>query len=237
MFKKINKLLLVLWVTNLLFLQFGTAFALDFKKFFPYELGNKWEYQLKFGSRGEDISEWEVSFSEKEKFILCKDPQGDETYFFDKEGLKLSKSVIDTESLDYVVYSPSLIIIPADINLNQKMTTSGTMEVYDKSAHLIDSGKYTRGIEFHGEEEINVPAGNFTDCLKFIYSTNLEMSNGDFRNRVETRWYAPKVGVVKSIESDIFIPSATGEKSETCEEAMFLKGAILGKKQIGKIAK
>ena len=78
---------------------------------------------------------------------------------------------------------------------------------------------FSYSIEIEDIEDVNVPAGYFSDCLKIkICKTYGEKANKIIRN--ETRWLANKIGIVKVIQSSEKMNENT-EIQEISELAMY----------------
>jgi hypothetical protein len=107
-----------------------------------------------------------------------------------KEGLTEYKSVSSDGS--YNISDPPLIWFPASIRLGETFKHSCEITEYDKYDRVVATWPYSIELTLERVEDIEVLAGNFTQCLRFF---GTEVDEGQEAEIIY--WLAPGVGEVK----------------------------------------
>ena len=220
----------VIFVASL-FLSVSFTFAYDIKEYLPLQEGNSWKYNESvdnnMNEKGIEVSDFEtVNGTETVKLLYSN---GDYDYVaFDSEGLKKYKF---SEEDSFDIYAPSRLLYP-DINEGEQkiilinitsFSSDGSKREYDEKAT----------IKLETVEEVTVPAGIFSGCLKFSTISDLAQKNGNTYFNVDTvTWLAPGVGVVKEF-SMVTETDAETKKERTYTTVSELVSAIIQGNSIG----
>lgn len=229
----------LLFAYGIVIMLFSFASAYDLKEYFPLGEGNKWSYVATVtGGDKDDYSKREIMIIGKEmigenetvKFIYSDDEN--ECLALDAEGVKRYKFF----SLDdYMLFKPAMMLFPVDLAVGE--TREYTLEA-EKVHHKVGSAedttdrenfKGTIQITFESIEDVSVPAGTFTGCLKFSSLCNLEESTHYFKEKCIS-WLASGVGYVKeTCQVNEFAAADMGEGEEFTETFELLSASVDGK--------
>lgn len=213
----------------------------DISKYFPMDVGNKWEYgdYLKRCTQaGEMIEETHTVISIKSKEMLDNkevylfEPDRDDrpTFYYSlgKEGIYCHK-VVDRINNMYTIYSPLILVLPNNLQLNKEYKAVVLAEIYDPNGKLIVEGLIIGEVKFEGIEDITVPAGKFENCLKFSSSSSTHTIKTAVLNVTQTFWLAKDIGKVK--EESSF--KKFNEESYEQYNKMELKNAMIKGQKVG----
>lgn len=128
-----------------------------------------------------------------------------------KEGLKVYKRIWSDGS--YTTYDPPMIQLPYLIRVGESFSNTTTITEYDAGGNPVEYSTLNTKITLESEEDVEVLAGGFARCLKFIGMESDEYSEDEF-----ILWLAPGIGEVKSVcpEFDRELVSYTGHDKTYC---------------------
>lgn len=230
---KINRI--VLKISSILLLGFliigigiGLASAFVLEKYYPLEEGNNWIYVV----TGDEVTpEHAVKIESKEKAeggwtVKITSSDGSSEYMIiDTEGIKEYKFLKEDE---YAVSNPPGLIFPSIIEIGEERNCSTTISGYGLSGEKTREYPVSRQIKLAAIEDVEVPAGKFTACLKFY--SNYEYQTAAGKSKVDCSiWLAPGVGKVKEFCSKF--ETEDGEKKLSNEFSQ-LKSAVIDGKEI-----
>jgi len=176
-------------------------------KYFPLAEGMTWTYLQTYTADGHKEYEvecvggtetvdgevtdklWEFDSGELEYGVI---------YAYDcmawtRDGLKLYKGVNSDGS--YYTYDPPVIYLPRSIRLGETYTTNpSTRTDYNASGGVIGSTPFSMTLTLETEEDIQVHAGNFADCLRLSGTEIDEGVESDL-----TLWLADGIGEVRRV--------------------------------------
>ncbi|MBM3245110.1 MAG: hypothetical protein FJZ15_04875 [Candidatus Omnitrophica bacterium] len=177
----------------------------DLKEYFPLGEADVWKYTVT-----EEGSVFEESCKAAGKeavqqvdttVILCKSEvsgvleESADNVSIDSGGLKIYKS---REDKDIVNFSEPIPLYPAlEIGSTKQFQVVLTVEDYD-TKDIKESKKLSGNVKLAGLEDVEVVAGKFIDCLKFVSYYEEATDDGLKTEDYEcTSWLAPGVGKVK----------------------------------------
>ena len=178
----------------------------NFADFYPMTQGSTWTYQWtengESGAATSTINGFErVKGVRTAKFFYDGDYNCEA---FDSKGLKLYKEY--DVGWGYTIYNPPFKQIPAQMYVGQTHKSSSISEEYDLNGKLIWEAKDTTSVTLEALEDVTVPAGSFTNCLKFSWFDTWEPSSGSLSGWLGTgegtSWLARDVGLVKEVETE-----------------------------------
>lgn len=209
----------------------------DFEKYFPLNEGNSWTYLV---SDAEGRYEESLLIKGKEmvnglETVKRFEPDGEyECIAADSEGIRLYKEVRKNK---YEIYHPPFMILP-NKKVGESLSYSINSDIYlteglDKRKLRELKGTHQHEITVESMEDVEVPAGVFTDCIKVSETFNWKMETGNYGQDLVTLWFAPGVGRIKEFTVSMQFDAATGEEHTGVTTAK-LNSAIIDGKEIGK---
>lgn len=234
-------------MVNLKILILGIGFVIplttsvlgyNLEEYYPLGQGNMWEYSVT-DDNGSNKEKREIKGKEmiegKEVIKMLVSEDGDYAYLgFDSEGVRIYKYFDKDDDGDddkYIIYNPPGVIIP-NIESGQTKEYSAALIKYGVGGKKREENSESGRIALESVENAEVPAGKFTDCLKFsvIYSKGAQ--SGGYEKSDCDIWLAPGVGKVK--EFCISAERGTeGESEETSFKIYKLISAVINGKRIG----
>jgi len=206
----------------------------DLNKYYPLSVEDKWTYSalIDQNSDEETIS---VEGEENINGIAAKkiSYSGGESYylFFDSEGVKEIKSSVTGED-EYTLCAPPRLIFPSGIEIGEEKQSAAEINYYGKDNRIINKDTERDIIKLQAVEDVDVPAGHFTDCLEFYLVSDLTLSDGRQVHDECTVWLAPAVGRVKEFcVTDEYDPER--EEKIAVTKLYELKSAIINGEKIG----
>lgn len=175
------------------------GFAYDIADYFPLDQGFTWTYEdTSNGSTSEEIQTIdgteEVGGVTRTKMV---DDDGNYQHFaIHSQALALYKAGGRQEH--YMIFDPPMMYFPADVEVGDSFGQHS-----DYTGYVNDVASSSGTVDTSGEllavEDVSVPAGNFSGCLKFWYFVIQRESGVPGHMDSETIiWLAPDVGIVKS---------------------------------------
>lgn len=217
--KKFSKILMC--TITMLFLYISLAMAYNLKEYFPLDEGDSWTYSVMKDGRTTEGETRKIEGTEvvgdketvrvilKENKYLC--------IAFDKEDVKIYK-IHDPHGS--IILNPPKIFFP-NIDIGESK---------------INEGEGGESIQISLEstiENVDVPAGKFSNCLRFSSITKWsKQSKGDYGSDNCTVWLAPGVGEVKQTclkeqyHADV-------KEEETSFEISELTSAVINGEKVG----
>lgn len=233
-FFRVNAQYAVLFLIIMLIMPANFVLAADMiEEFYPLHQGNAWTYA---------ITEDEGSESEEETLRVNGEEivsgintvklysEGDEyeCFAFGSEGVKKYKTV-DLEDKNYQIFNPPVITIP---NIEIGGSVSYSTHIVSNALDNKKTGEFKENaqIKLVSVEDVVVPAGKFSGCLKFSF--NADRENADSYSRENCIfWLARGVGKVKEVCIDT--EGSKDKKLEIDTEKSVLISAIIDGKKIG----
>lgn len=181
------------------------GYAYDMADYYPLEQGFTWTMQSTWN---DDPTSYEDTttidgFEDVGGVTTAKwvdDDGGYTCLAFDSEVLGIYKSADDTHDI-YITFTPPAALLPAEAEIGQTKSYSSNYTVYINDNPL-GTGTFVNAYQLVSVEDVSVPAGDFSGCLRFSYSiVDTKTSGPDLGSRDETYgtfWLAPDVGMVKS---------------------------------------
>ncbi|TAN59452.1 glycosyltransferase family 2 protein [bacterium] len=232
-----NAKILILGVGSVI-LYSTSILGYNLEEYYPMNQGNIWEYSVTDDEesdraineiKGKEI----IDGKEVIKMLLAK--EGDCAYLhFDSEGVKIYKNFKKGEDEykdEYIMYRPPRLAFP-NIEIGLVKEYSTILSEYSVSGEKKEEVAETGLIKLESIEDIEVPAGKFTDCLKFSVIYNKKASGVGYEKSDCEIWLAPGIGKVEE-----FCIYAERETATDAEESSFkiykLISAVINGKKIG----
>lgn len=216
----------------------ASALGYNLEEYYPLGQGNMWEYSTTndegIGEEKSEIDGREM-IDGKETIKKFFPGYGDNIYLvFDSQGIKIYKHFKKGEDEygdQYIIYNPPRLTF-SNLEAGQTKEYSTAWSKYNLSGKKKEEGSEVGQIKLESVENIEVPAGKFTDCLKFSVIYNVKSFNGGSENHDCDVWLAPGVGRVK--EFCIYTDRETeGGLEETSFKIYKLISAVINGKRIG----
>jgi len=220
--------------TVIVFMFTTLSLAYDLREYYPLSQGDSWTYSVIEGEESERrnlrIDGEEIVNGIKTVRIFS----GEDEYnciAFDSEGIKKYKE-FDIEDNEYEIYNPPKLIFP-NIEIGEVKEYSTNWIEYGMNGEKKEEGTETGQIKLESIENIEVPAGRFTDCLKFSIFSEEKDTAGNYEKGDCSVWLALGVGKVKEFCIDTEYEAET-QKEDTSIEIVELVSAVVDGKRIGR---
>ncbi len=236
--KKIMPVISSFLIFGAIFLSADFLFAFNVEEYYPLDENNKWVYVYRADDNGEQVTSQEVSkikgtqsLEGTEAKVMLSTKFDNQAVAVDAEGVKLYKSW-GWSGGDYELYNPAKMLYP---NMEKGETKTYTIE---SAAHNIDDAivnttikNGTLTVTLEAVEDVEVPAGNFKDCLKFVSVYEYKYPHRPASGRETANvWLAPGVGRVKAEYSSTELNTENNKQdkiSETIElTSMSIKESV-----------
>lgn len=216
----------------------ASALGYNLEEYYPLVQGNMWKYSTAddegSGEEKSEIAGREMIDGKETIKKFFPDYGDNKCLAIDSEGVKIYKHFkkAEVESGDEdIIYNPPRLIFP-NLEPGQVKEYSTVWSKRSLSGKKKEEGSEVGQIKLEFVENIEVPAGKFTDCLKFSVIYNVKSFNGESENRECDVWFAPGVGMVKE-----FCIYTDREKEGGPEETSFkiykLISAVINGERIG----
>ena len=160
----------------------------NLKDYFPLQLGDNWTYSNGQEKKSFVVNGEEETFTEEMSLSVMEDGGEYTCYLWKDNGLIFYRRADITGP--YRADTPSLWL-PPSLTVGESITSTIPITIYTTETGIVlRQYGLNRTVTLNNTEEITVPAGTFTNCLK------IEIS-GDNN---ETMWLAEGVGRVKFID-------------------------------------
>jgi hypothetical protein len=237
---KIFNILFLIVITSALVTY--SALAYDLNEYFPLEDGNTWKYLVKINgeiantNKGSPSEILKVKGIEKigevETKVVASFLYDSQCVFVDSEGVKLYKTS-GRDTSDYNLFDPPKMLYPnIEIGESKEYPINSALYslldvLYEDSAEV---GSST--INLDSVEEVEVPAGKFSNCLKFTSVSKVgKKEQPSDTNITSVSWLAPGVGLVKQ-SSTINQRNRKTDTQETIVKELELVSAVIAGKTI-----
>lgn len=235
---KVEKLVLIdykffIFLIGILFMFTVLSSAYDLREYYPLSQGNSWTYSI---IEDEESYEETVKIEGKEivnnvetqKMIYAEDEY--ECVNLNSEGLKIYKSFDEDE---YEIFEPPKIIFPNDIRMGETKEYLINSLKYNLDGAKIGETKEIGQISLESIEDTDVPAGKFSNCLKFSIISEQKDADGNCYDKDDcTVWLAPGIGKVKKFCLDTDYDREANESISV--EMSELISAVVDGKRIGR---
>lgn len=181
--------------------------AEDAQEYFPLNDGDKWEYEVVEGA-DHRVEEWRVegkSVVDNIETKMIVDGAGNSRYLItDLNSVSVYKDVeIEGGKVDeYFIFEPVMPLFVFGIEQEKAVKKDYSFTRYDPNGSFKSVASGNLEMMFEGKENVVVPAGEFTDCLKISISESVQESDGEKSRFTTTAWFAKGVGKVKEIEEN-----------------------------------
>lgn len=224
-------------VSGVVFFSGDLLFAYNVEEYYPLNEDDRWVYIYKSNENGEEETSQEVAkikgsetIGEVEAKKMLSVKFDNRAVAIDLEGVKLFKSW-GWSGGDYEVYQPAKILFP-----NMEKGESKTFSV-ESAAHNIDDAVVqttmksgTMTVTLEAVEDVEVPAGIFKDCLKFVsiyeYAYPHRPASG---KETSTVWLAPGSGVVKAEYNNTELNTENNKEDKISESVVLSEGVVNGR--------
>jgi hypothetical protein len=236
---KIDFFTYLLFICIIAFTAFP-ALAYDLKDYFPLDDGCTWNYQERINGevinteRGSPLDTVKIKGAEKildtETKLLLSFMYEGQYVAIDAEGVKLFKTS-NRDNSDYSLFDPPKMLYPnIELGANKeypfKSAIFNLMDVIYENSRK--AGVST--ITLDGLEDAGVPAGKFTNCLKYTSVDKIvEGNGGENSNITVVSWLAPGVGLVKRSFAVKKHNQDTGQEEVTVKDYDLVSAIISGR--------
>jgi len=199
------------------------AYSESLVDYYPLKNGNSWMYEKEDGAIIEEkvATEREGCLPLAQTVKIIRSNGSYMCLSVDSEGVKLHK---DFDEYDTNIYPEPLMLVPFDIE--DKRGYKRKQEYMAQSEDGVLEGLISHEIQFIGRENIVVPAGEFTDCVKILETS----SWNDKSNRGEDKtfyWLARGIGMVRKVSESEEIDMNRKLAAYTTYEELKLKEATV----------
>ncbi len=235
---KMKKIIRIISLSvSTIFLVSGTLLAYDLKEYYPLSQGDIWVYLLKVNNNGRESIGQEINkikgserFGSVETKKMVSLKADNQCLTIDPEGVK-SYKYYGWSNGDYEVYRPEKLIFP-NIEPGKSIRYPIESIIYDirdiEDESLREKGVLT--VKLEAVEDVQVPAGNFKDCLKFVSVYEYKQVNHPRSGKeTTTTWLARGVGRVKSLNIISEYDLVTKKKIRLVESFELRQAAVGGR--------
>lgn len=232
---KIKKILLIdckalIILTGTILAFTASALGYNLEEYYPLAQGNRWTYSVI-----ENKKSHEVTVRREGKEIVngvetVKMSSGEDIYMclaFDSQGIKIYKN---SEEDGYDIMNPPVTIFP-NIEIGESKTYSANLIFFNFEGTKIGETSENGQILLESIEDVEVPAGIFTKCLKFSSICHWEDPDGSGIDD-RTIWLKQGVGEVRRmcISTEY---TAENKSTSTVTEIRGLISAVIDGRKIG----
>lgn len=221
-----------LLVLAIVVISANLLYAFNLEEYYPLNEGNSWTYSVI-----EDEESYEETVRIEGKEIInnvgtIKMVYADKykCIAFDLEGFKKYK---DFDGDEYEIFEPPKIIFPNNMKIAETKKYSIDSVKYNLDGAKIGETKEIGKISLESIEDIDVPAGKFSNCLKFSIISEEKKIASDYDKDDCSVWLAPGIGRVKEFRVKTEYNAET-QKEDTSIEIMELVSALVDGKRIGR---
>lgn len=174
-------------------------------QYYPLESGMKWEYHVSIGG----IDEHECTLTNVKNLkaraidmlIQQQDCKGKQSFWAiqnTKDGLYKIAELPSLNAEPKMIDKPVLLI-------KQPLQIGTTWEEPYDSKFILQKANFTVKAKIKSmSETVTVPIGTFNNCMMVEYKGHIEQDQGEYMGKIiltieKTIWYAPDVGMVKSV--------------------------------------
>jgi len=222
---------MLLLLMGIILVFMPSALAYNLEEYFPLGQQDTWKYTV---TKDDTANEYVLKIDGNEMinntetakmFIFAENYLG---IAIDSEGVKEYKNA---DSKEYELFNPPKIVFP-QMEVGQTKSYSVNFTIYSTAGENLGEGSEEGHVTLESRESVEVPAGKFDDCLKFVLSSDWKLAGGNSEKKNYTIWLAPNIGKVKesffSVEYDV-----EAEEEEISIEVRELVSAVIGGKNIG----
>lgn len=219
------------FMAGLIFIYAPLASAYNLEEYYPLAQGNRWAY-FEIKDEGMDKKTFRVEGKEiidgQETTKLLDSYGGHQCLVLDSQGLKEYK---DTDVYGCEIYNPPRMLFP-NIEIGESREYSTLAINYGADGTKLGESRMSGKITLESVEDIEVPAGRFTGCLKFSSILEIREENGSYKKEDSAIWLAPGLGRVKETCS-VTEYEAGGGKENVSFQVFNLVSAVVDGKKIG----
>ena len=226
---KIFKLLVAL---SLMIFFSHLAIAEELSRYCPLQQGDSWEYSVndddkiyneKYTVQGfkkiNGIETIEMVFPDGSYECLASDAEGIKNYRY-------------VESDGYGNYNPPLLVFPNKMKVGETKEYATEGDYYGENGEKKSSSSEKGQITLESIEDVTVPAGKFTGCLKFsLLRECIESGNRSLESH--TIWFVSGVGKIRELSIATDYDSSGRAKANPKTIMYELVSAVIDGKEIG----
>ena len=213
------------------------VFAYNLNEYYPLSQGNSWTYSViedeKNSKNMVKIEGREVINSLETIRMVDSEDSEEESILYvaiDSEGIKMYKISAENE---YEIFNPPITIFP-NLEIGQERKDSINSAHYNIEGVKMSEKSITANVSLESVEDVEVPAGKFSNCLKFSFIIDWSEANGNYGRDDSTMWLALGIGKVKEFRFSTEFNAETKEKN-TGFVIYKLTSAIVDRKEIKEI--
>ena len=203
--------------------------AANMEEFYPLQQENTWIYaKIEDNVNNEEILKikGEEEIGGVRTVRLFNGENDYDCLAFDSQGIKKYK---EKDEDQYLIPQSPIIIIP-NIEVGEEVTYSRNFISNSLDNQKINEFKADVHIKLLSIEDVIIPAGKFSDCLKFSYINYKSTDSGHEEEKI-VFWLVRGVGKVKEVS--INIDNDRNKEVEISTETHILISAIINGKKIG----
>lgn len=183
-----------------------------FVEYYPLGQGDTWSYSSNGDSWQQTVSGTETI--DGVQAVKLQDDSGGYILLTNTNGRTVYKEYQQEDGGWWqILYSPPLSFGSSRISVGDRYTFSSTM-TYSDSAGFTDTGTISGEVVLEGFEDVTVPAGTFSQCLKLKATVTFTFPDGSSAFEV-TIFLAKGVGEVKNVDLDAGVTETTELQSAT----------------------
>lgn len=229
---RIYKILKLLATLSLMIFFSHLAIAEELSQYYPLHQGDTWKYS---------VSDDEKTYNEKYTIQGFKKINGTETIEMvfpdgsykclasDAEGIK-NYQYVESDGVEN--YNPPLLVFPNKIKVGETKEYATEGGYYRNNGEKKGNSGEKGQITLESIEDVTVPAGKFTGCLKFSLIKEC-VESGSRDSESDTIWLAPGVGKIRELSIITEHDSSSGAKENPKTEMRELVSAVIDGKKIG----
>jgi hypothetical protein len=166
-------------------------------EYYPLGQGDTWTYRNSEGSRQDTVAGTETI--DGVQAVKVQRDDGSYILVTNTNGITQYKEYQqENGGWEQMVYSPPLSISSSEMSVGDRHTFRSTM-TYSDSGGFTDTATVSGETTLEGFEDVTVPAGTFSQCLKLKTTLTFTFPEGSFTIEV-TVFLAKGVGEVKNID-------------------------------------
>ncbi|NQT89693.1 MAG: hypothetical protein HQ558_00365 [Candidatus Omnitrophica bacterium] len=235
-------MLVLVMALSITFICTGFAHAYDMREYYPLNVGDEWKYNIveKDIVEEEGIEVFSEEIFESWDFVVKgKDIIGKATVYMIAEGDEVVYEAVESEVVkrfkriegsDIVKFDP-----PKPLFLNLEVGESNKFSLknlyYNADINKTWTNKEQVELGLESIEDVIVPAGKFSGCLKFrIVSKKRTHAESRYVEEENIIWLAKGVGIVKTVHTKRDVIDASNAEIE--QSLSVLASAVIDGKKI-----
>lgn len=220
------RMLMVIFGAILVFTNLALGYNLE--EYYPLAEGNSWTY-LATRDKGTLEKVIKVQGTELVNGLQTKKIGPAENEYkcirIEQDGIKEYKNLDEDISVNFI---PARPIFP-NIEMGEARAYSVNFLIYNNKSIEIDKGSDRGRCSLQAVEDLDVPLGRFTACLRFLSTSDWQPLDSLSVKSSCTFWLAPGVGVVKRVCVSAEYSPETNSESTSVKIDELVSAVIDGK--------